>query len=302
MASFSAELTVAGHTYPVRRCEFGFSQATDARGRVQAKVRHGLLHLTLDVPDHDQLLAWAQAAHKPLSGHVTFFETNRQAARETVSFAAGQCVGYEEVFVSGAGGDGAYVCQLTLTSAGLTLAPGGPAGAFVAPAAREHAAPVAAVVEASPHSASASEFGREGIDLMRFSREKKPLEERPQSSKTGYLGSPRMTRKELATLSSELKLIGVTLVIDKKGILPGFARAGFNPTTGTLYLRKGATYFEAFHETQHAEQWAQLGSAEYSKQSRFEREKYVFDKIYANKSSFSDAEIIAATNYINSLA
>lgn len=35
---------------------------------------------------------------------------------------------------------GAYVCQFTLTSAGLTLAPGGPARALVAPAAREYAA------------------------------------------------------------------------------------------------------------------------------------------------------------------
>ncbi|HET9505146.1 MAG TPA: polymorphic toxin type 15 domain-containing protein [Hymenobacter sp.] len=35
------------------------------------------------------------------------------------------------------------MCQLTITSDGLTLAPGGPAGAFVVPAAREYAAPAA---------------------------------------------------------------------------------------------------------------------------------------------------------------
>ncbi|RZJ92906.1 MAG: hypothetical protein EOO60_06780 [Hymenobacter sp.] len=55
--------------------------------------------------------------------------------RETVSFAAGQCVGYEEIFEGGDGSAGAYVCQLTSTTTGLV--PGGPAGAFVAPAARE---------------------------------------------------------------------------------------------------------------------------------------------------------------------
>ena len=130
MSSFYAELTVAGLTYPVRRCEFGFSRATGARGRVQAKVRHELLHLTLDVPDSDQLLAWAQAAYKPLAGYVTFFEPNHLIARETVSFAAGQYVGYDEVFVSGDADDGAYVCQLTLTSAGPTLALARPARAL----------------------------------------------------------------------------------------------------------------------------------------------------------------------------
>ncbi|RZK30079.1 MAG: hypothetical protein EOO63_07625 [Hymenobacter sp.] len=60
-------------------------------------MRHGLLHFTLDVPTDDQLLDWAHTVHKPLSGHVTFFETDRK----TVSFAAGQCVSYQESFVAG---------------------------------------------------------------------------------------------------------------------------------------------------------------------------------------------------------
>jgi hypothetical protein len=123
MSSFYAELVIAGHTYPVRQCEFGFSQATDGRGRVQAKVRHGLLHLTLDVPTDNQLLGWAQAAHKPLAGHVTFFETNQRTARETVRFAAGQCVGYDEVFESGAAGDGLFLPPVTLSYLPLAPAP-----------------------------------------------------------------------------------------------------------------------------------------------------------------------------------
>jgi type I restriction-modification system DNA methylase subunit len=110
-----------------------------------------------------------------------------------------------------------------------------------------------------------------------------------------------MNRKELANLSTELKTIGVQLIVDKKGVLPSFARAGFDPTNGKLYLRKGATHFEAFHETQHAKQWAALGILQYNKQSRFEREKYVFDRIIENRESFSESEIKAATNYIESL-
>jgi hypothetical protein len=149
MSSFYAELVIAGHTYPLRQCEFGFTQATDPRGRVQAKVRHGLLHLTLDVPDTDLLLDWAHAAHKPLSGYVTFFEPDQRTARETLSFAAGQCVSYHESFVAGDGAAGAYVCQLTLTSDGLTLAPGGPASPFVPAAAREYAAPAAMAATAT---------------------------------------------------------------------------------------------------------------------------------------------------------
>ena len=87
---------------------------------------------------------------------------------------------------------------------------------------------------------------------MRFDKAKKPLDERPQSQKTGYLGSPRMSRKELQKLTQELEQIKVQLIVDKEEVLPDFARAGFDPTTGKMYLRKGATHFEAFHETQHA--------------------------------------------------
>ncbi len=239
MASFSAELTVAGHTYPVRRCEFGFSQATDARGRVQAKVRHGLLHLTLDVPDHDQLLAWAQAAHKPLSGHVTFFETNREAARETVSFAAGQCVGYEEVFVSGAGGDGAYVCQLTLTSEGLTLAPGGPAGAFVVPAAREYAAP------AQPANLSGGTMPLEQLALSLATKQPgNPIDPARMALWKGYL-ERRGVQFLIGTPEAELKLY------DNQA--DGMYSAGGISKTIYLHDPPGtATFFEeAFHALQH---------------------------------------------------
>jgi hypothetical protein len=144
MSSFYAELTVDGQMpYPLRQCQFGFTQATDPRGRAAAKVRHGLLHLTLDVPSDDQLLDWANTIYKPLTGYVTFFEDDRKTPRETVSFAAGQCVSYHESFVAGDGQAGAYVCQLIITSAGLTLAPGGAPQAFVPPAAGAHGTPSA---------------------------------------------------------------------------------------------------------------------------------------------------------------
>jgi hypothetical protein len=153
MSSFYAKLTVGGQTYPLRQCQFEFTQATDQRGRAAAKVRHGLLHLTLDVPENDQILDWANTVHKPLAGHVTFFEDDRRTARETLSFAAGQCVSYQESFVAGDRQAGAYVCQLIITSAGLSLAPGGAPQPFVAPGARDYAPTPA---QALPLAAAAS--------------------------------------------------------------------------------------------------------------------------------------------------
>ena len=50
MASFYAELQVAGHIYPLRSCLYEFTQAAGERGRVVTEVRHGLVQLVLDVP------------------------------------------------------------------------------------------------------------------------------------------------------------------------------------------------------------------------------------------------------------
>ena len=140
MASFYAELQVAGRTYPVRHCSYEFSQATGERGRVAAKVRHGLVRLTLDVPDDDVLLDWAATPHKPLAGRVIFRNAQGGAALETLAWENGQCVGYQEAFASGDIDAGAYVCHLTIAAPKLSMQPGGPA-TYGSPAAREHGRP-----------------------------------------------------------------------------------------------------------------------------------------------------------------
>ncbi len=139
MASFYAELEVGGHTYPLRTCAYGFTQGTDSRGRVNEKVRHGRVHLTLDVPEDCFLEHWGAAAHMPLAGHITFYDAIQRSALETLAWEVGHCVGYQEEFMSGDLLSGAYTCQVTIISPQLTLTPGGPSRRYVAPAPREYA-------------------------------------------------------------------------------------------------------------------------------------------------------------------
>jgi len=239
MSSFYAELVVAGHTYPLRQCQFGFTQATDPRGRVQAKVRHGLLHLTLDVPDTDLLLDWAHTAHKPLGGHVTFFEPDQRTARETLSFAAGQCVSYQETFVAGDGAAGAYVCQLTITSDGLTLAPGGPASAFVAPAAREYE-----VTKLSAEVAAKSAVSKELSQAINTQAPANPMNPARMKLWTGYL-ERRGIKFLVGTPEAQLKLYDH----QAEGL---FTSGGL---AQTIYLHDppstAAFFEEAFHALQH---------------------------------------------------
>ena len=72
-----------------------------------AKVRHGLVQLTLDVPDDDLLLDWANPPHKPLAGQVLFYAMQGGQVLETLSWEAGQCVGYQEEFAQGSLDEGA---------------------------------------------------------------------------------------------------------------------------------------------------------------------------------------------------
>jgi hypothetical protein len=135
MSSYSAKLEVDGQQYPVVLCSYSFTQATGARGRVTERVRHGLLELVLDVPAGDQLLQWAATPHYPLDGHVSFYQASDFMARETVSFTAGECVSYQEIFEAGADLIGSYRCTLTIAAAQLVLTAGGPAGSALGAAA-----------------------------------------------------------------------------------------------------------------------------------------------------------------------
>jgi hypothetical protein len=142
MASFSAELHVAGHVFPVTHCHFDVTQATQLRGRVSAKVRYGPVQLVLDVPDGDVLPAWAADPHKRQTASVVFLDANAGRAVETLRLPAAYCVAYQEQFVSGDSHGGAYQCHLTLSDpSGWTMMPGGLTTAFMAPAARSHGEP-----------------------------------------------------------------------------------------------------------------------------------------------------------------
>jgi|GEM_PF-6525937 len=149
MASFYAELQVAGGSYRVVHCGYSCTQPTDAQGRVTAKMRHNPLQLVLDVPPDDALVGWAATPHKPLAGQVVFYDIATQVAHETIAFTDGECVQYGEQFASSASGDGAYVCLLTITASGFELRAGGPvaAAAVAAPVA---IAPAAALAGPAP--------------------------------------------------------------------------------------------------------------------------------------------------------
>lgn len=83
---------------------------------------------------------------------------------------------------------------------------------------------------------------------------------------------------------------------------PEGVAAAFNNVTGELILRRNATFYEGFHEVQHARQWSELGREAYQAQNRFQREFYVFERIMENASQFNEIQRGHAGAYILRLA
>lgn len=121
MASFRCLLVLDGLEYPVVHCTYEFTQAATGRGRAAAKVRSGLLHLQLDVPPGDKLLAWACAPQHKKSGQLLFHQLDSPIPSELLQFEDALCVGYDETFVAGSDAAGAYRCALRLTAGQLQL-------------------------------------------------------------------------------------------------------------------------------------------------------------------------------------
>lgn len=96
MASFSAELSLEGKTFPVLTATYGLLQQTDEGGKPTAGVRTHLIQLRLTGSDDETLTSWAADARKQLDGKVTFFRIDEQSTFKEVAFEKAYCVYYAE--------------------------------------------------------------------------------------------------------------------------------------------------------------------------------------------------------------
>ena len=115
----------------------------------------------------------------------------------------------------------------------------------------------------------------------------------------------------MAQFKIDAELIGVKVITNADEVLDKLSRegrravAGFDPETGTIYLRKGATDFDAFHEMTHAQQWKARGHEAYQAQGTLMKEFHVFATILEeakrNPNRFSQDDLVKALDYIKDL-
>jgi hypothetical protein len=131
-------------------------------------------------------------------------------------------------------------------------------------------------------------------------------------------GAKKLSKKEIKAYIKKIDVISngeSELIILPKGdrlFIENNAAASFNAANGKLYVQKGVTDYELFHEFKHFEEFKKIGKDEYMKGikglggdptaaliRKYKREKYVFDEIMKNKTRFNQKEIAHANWYIN---
>ncbi|THV63068.1 zincin-like metallopeptidase toxin domain-containing protein [Chryseobacterium candidae] len=136
-----------------------------------------------------------------------------------------------------------------------------------------------------------------------------------EASKRGkFLGREYMNNRQMKALEKYIaEVLGDVGVVMRRGedkfLDASGAQAGFSPTSRELFFRKKFTFYEAFHEIQHALEFKLLGKEVYlagangTKVERairtYKREKYVFDKIMEKKHLFNDLELEHAEMILN---
>ena len=117
MASFSAELHVAGHVYVVLALTAHKHQDTNAQGYPTSRIYYGPLGLTMDVVPRDVFLpTWAYAPARHYEAHLVFRDPDGGGVMYTLHLPVAYCVGYDEHFLAGPVGRSSFQCYVTLVA------------------------------------------------------------------------------------------------------------------------------------------------------------------------------------------
>ncbi|SHL84535.1 type VI secretion system tube protein TssD [Hymenobacter psychrotolerans] len=311
MAYIHAELHLAGQTYPLAACTFGFHQNTDQRGRPNSKVVGAPLQLLLEGEEGAALAEWAGLPDSLRSGEVVFFPDDARQPRRTLAFTDARCVHQHVQLVPGAG-EAAHQCLLVLSAQQLELDGQVLEQRWHKPALTRTAAKG---LRPRPEATPTQTLAAGGLVAELVQQEPASLEwidkekwvGKPRS-KDGFLGSRELSRRAIAGWANKLaNSYGVRLEILSKGspILTYMdqhkKQGGFQAGTAAIYLRPGPTHYEMLHEAAHAEQWHRLGADDYARQSRLQKETYVYEELMRQKPTLTPQEIKHATAYINDI-
>ena len=299
-ASLDAFLSLEGvpAKIPLDASYYEWHQHLDHLGRPRSKVRAGLWSFAtsqLDQTSYEHLLALMLSHTAVVDARARYGRADGQGTFVTVwGRQCRVCHVYSHFDArSTHGQEPGWTLYFSLAAAEMGRE-AGTAGSFVMPAARGYAYSGVPVSVAGPVASSDWLEDRPN-----------PWEDKKQSGRA-YLGSPPLKRNQLQQLrklaqqqyETDIRVLQEGDPLLKQMQLGGF-RAAFQASKKTIFVQPQATYFEVRHELYHAEHCAALGVSTYAKQTRAEKEMYVYHKLMRESHNLTPVETKAAATYIN---
>lgn len=112
--SLAARLFIEGDTKGIKilSCDFSFSQNVDAQGKVNSKVRAGLINITIPGVDDTEILQWMLIIDGKKNCKISYSGFIDTGSHRSIEFKEAYLVNYREVFSEASD----IVIHLTLSS------------------------------------------------------------------------------------------------------------------------------------------------------------------------------------------
>jgi hypothetical protein len=96
--SFLAKLEIGSTEYNVLNVDYEISQPIDHQNKPSGKPKGGIINLTIESNQKNDIIEWMVSPTMKKSGKVTFYRRDANSSMRTLSFNDGFCVNYKEIF------------------------------------------------------------------------------------------------------------------------------------------------------------------------------------------------------------
>ncbi len=98
--SFLAKLVIGSSEFVVLRTDYEISQPVDQQNKPNGKPRGGIISVTVESSNKNDLAEWMVSPTMKKSGQITFYRRDANSSMKTLAFNDGYCIGYQESFDS----------------------------------------------------------------------------------------------------------------------------------------------------------------------------------------------------------
>jgi hypothetical protein len=118
----TARLIIEGHEsgdegIALLSCSFRFVQDIDQRGLPKSEVKGGVISLTLNSIDDQEIMQWMFSAKSDKNGKITFASEDAKKVFKTLEFKDARCIAYDESFIR----DTEMIQEITLSAREVTI-------------------------------------------------------------------------------------------------------------------------------------------------------------------------------------